>query len=606
MLDDLLPHYNAELRAVRELARDFAAAHPRIAGRLRLSADSVEDPHVGRLIEAFAFLNARTRLKLDDDFPELTEALLGQLYPHYLAPVPSMSVVALTPQPALAGLAVTAARSAVTTEAVEGEPLHFTTAYPVEMWPVALTAAKLSGPPLAAPRNPAAANAAGVLRLTFRCLNPGQRFTDLGLDRLRLFLPGEARTAQILHELLAGAVVSVALADSAVDESPVFLPASSVRPVGLAEAEVLLPLPPAAEPAYALLSELFCFPEKFLFFDLTGLSAKTLRDGGRTLEVFLYLDRHDPVLERQIGPSDFRLFCTPVVNLFPMRADPIRLDNGRFEHRISPDARRESALEVYSVEDVVVTDRSGEPQAYRPFFSVGRRREGREPAQRFWQASRRASPHAGGGDDVFLRVTDADGAVLADRDHIASVDIVATNRDLPQRLPFGGGRPKLALSPAGQAASVECLLAPTAPRRLHRGPGELWRLISHLTLNHVSVGEAGQGLAVVRELLALYDRPGDPAGRALADRLTVVEARPAFARAPGGGGVAFTSGVDLALEFDDARLSGSGAFLLGSVLEAVFASMAAVNAFSRTELRLKGEKGAWRRWPARTGTRELI
>src|SRR5271165_6483031 len=101
MSDALLPYYDRELNAIRQLAFDFAASRPKIAGRLRLSADSVDDPHVARLLEGVAFLAARVHHRLDDEFPELTDALLGVLYPHYLAPVPSCMVVQFDCQPDL-------------------------------------------------------------------------------------------------------------------------------------------------------------------------------------------------------------------------------------------------------------------------------------------------------------------------------------------------------------------------------------------------------------------------------------------------------------------------------------------------------------------------
>ena len=607
MLDDVLPFYNAELRYMRELAKEFAAKNPKIAGRLRLSQDAIEDPHVGRLIEAFAFLNARTRLKLEDDFPELTESLLGVLHPHYLSPFPSMGVVQLAPQAEAAERTLVPAGSTVVTEPVDGEPLTYRTGYPVELWPIGLTAASLMGPPFVAPQNPHAPNAAAVLRLTLTCLSADCSFTDLGLDRLRVFLHGEARTAQILHELVVGGVLAVALADSAADDAPVFLGRDAVQPVGFGEGEVLLPQPAAAEPGYALLSEYFAFPEKFLFFDLVGLEAKTLLRAGRTLEVFLYLDRHDAQLEQAIGPGDFRLFCTPMVNLFTARADPMRLEPGRFEHRVSPDARRESTLEVYSVDRVTVSDRTGAEQLYRPYFSFGLRQDGVEPVQRYWRAARRASPYEGGGDDVFLSFTGSDGGVAADADHVASVDITATNRDAAIRLPFGGGRPHLHMPEQGQVAKVEALTAPTRPLRPRRGHGVLWRLISHLSLNHLSVdAPGGGGLQVLKEMLALYDGADSAASRAVIDRLSRLETRPGVVRAPAGGRIAFTSGTDVIIEWEDQRLSGSGAFLLGCVLEAVFASFAGINAFSRTSLRLRGDKGTWQAWPARTGTRRLI
>ena len=605
MLDDILPLYNNELRFMRELAQEFAAANPKIAGRLRLSQDSVEDPHVGRLIEAFAFLNARIRLKLEDDFPELTESMLGLLQPHYLAPFPSMSIVQLAPQADQAGRAHVPAGQTVVTEAVDGEPLTYRTGYPVELWPIVLTQASLAGLPFVAPLNPRAGSAAAVLRLTLSCLASDASFTQLGLDRLRIHLHGESRTAQILYELIVGGTLSVALADNAVDDAPVILGRDAVRPVGFSREELLLPHPPAAEPGYAILREYFGFPEKFLFFDLVGIEAKTLLKAGRTMDIFFYLDRHEPQLEHAIGPSDFRLFCTPIVNLFSAQADPIRLDPGRYEHRVVPDARRESTLEVYSVDRVSIADRAGDEQLYRPYFSFGQRQAGRDPVNRFWHAVRRPSPYAGGGDDVFLVTTDAQSHPVAQGDHVASIDITATNRDAAMRLPFGGGRPRLTMPAAGQVGRCEALMAPTRPLRARRGRGALWRVISHLSLNHLSADNEG-ALEVLKEMLSLYDSADSAISRAVIDRLSRVDTKPAVARAPAGGRIAFASGVDLMLEFDDARLSGSGAFLLGAVLETAFASFAAINAFSRTSLRLKGEKGAWQAWPARTGTRRLI
>src|SRR6201995_6015449 len=98
MSDALLPYYERELAAIKRLAAEFAHTHPKIAGRLRPSADGADDPHVSRLLEGMAFLAARVHHRLDDEFPELTDALLGLLYPHYLAPVPSAAIVQLHAQ----------------------------------------------------------------------------------------------------------------------------------------------------------------------------------------------------------------------------------------------------------------------------------------------------------------------------------------------------------------------------------------------------------------------------------------------------------------------------------------------------------------------------
>lgn len=605
MFDDLLPYYNAELRFLREMAGDFARANPKIAGRLRLSSNAVEDPHVGRMIEAFAFLAARTRLKLDDEFPELTESMLGILQPHTLAAFPSMSIAEIAPPAGLQRAVTLPAGTELATEPVAGEPVRYRTTYPVEVWPIALTEARMFGLPLAAPRNPRASAAVGALRLSLACTDRDIDFGKLGVDVLRFHLHAEARIAHILYELIIGGTVSVALADSAVDPAPVILPASCIRRVGFDEDQVSVPLPPAAEPAMALIGEYFAFPSKFLFFDIAGLSGKTLRDAATTMEIFLYFDRFDPALERLVSKDRFRLYCAPAINLFAERAEPIRLVPGKLEHRIVPDARREAAIEVHSVDRVDVADRAGTIQPYHPFFGIGRPRAGGD--LRYWHTSRRVNPRPEGGDDVFLTTIDTSGNPVADAELVASIDLICTNRELPRALPFGEGRPHLTVVGAPEAAGTATfLIAPTDPLRPRRGRGELWRLISHMSLAHMSVADPLVALNVVKELLALHDHSDASSGRVTVEKLSGVEGRATTARAPAGGQVVFLHGTDLTIEFDDKRLSGSGTFLLGALLENVFGSMAAINTFSRTALRLKGERGAWQQWPARTGTRAII
>ena len=603
MFDDILPYYNSELRFMRSMAGEFAAANPKVASQLRISADTIDDPHVLRLLEGFAFLNARTRMKLDDDFPELTTALLDILYPHYLRPFPAMSIMRVTPQPSLRGPVTLPARTEVLSEPVDGEPVRFRTGYPVELWPIELTAASVMGLPLDAPPNRAAAQATGVLRLSLACLGDAD-FGALGIDRLRFHIHAEPRVSQMLYELVVGGTISVALADSAADSDPVILGADAIRAVGFAADEVLLPLGPASDPTHALLSEYHGFADKFLFFDITGMAAKTLRDGKRTLEAFLYLDRFDPALERLVTAGDFRLFATPVVNLFEQAAEPIRLVPGRFEHRIIPDARREATTEVYSVDRLTVADRTGREQAYSPFYGTGEDRG--SDGLRYWQLTRRTATAPSGGDDMFLSLTDTSGRVVADADHVASIDLTCTNRNLAAALPFGGGRPRITLSAAASMVSrAELITAPSPTLRPQRGVGALWRLVSHLSLGQMSIAEPALALALVKELLVLHEYQPSTASRILRERLKGLTTSISSARAPAGGHIAFISGIDVIADFEDRRLSGSGAFLLGALLDRMFAAMAAINAFSRLRLTLSGDREIWQQWPARTGTRTL-
>ena len=233
MSDELLPYYNRELAFMRRLGAEFAAAHPKIAGRLQLGPDAAQDPHVERLIEAFALLNARTRLKLEDDFPELTDALLDVLYPHYLRPVPSMAVVEFLPDRAETELAAgyTIARHApLETDTIEGEPCRFRACYPVTLWPLKLSDARLTGRPFTAPTGPIASKAAAVLRLELTSTSKEFTFQKADLGSLRFFLNGQGQHVFPLYELLMNNVLGVALAASPGDRDPVWLDAKCLRP----------------------------------------------------------------------------------------------------------------------------------------------------------------------------------------------------------------------------------------------------------------------------------------------------------------------------------------------------------------------------------------
>ncbi len=319
MSETLLPWYDRELTAIHRLATEFAEAYPKIAGRLRLSPGGVDDPHVARLLDGVAFLAARVHHRLDDEFPELTDALLGMLYPHYLAPVPSCMVARLDCSPDLQTPDTRPVGTEVETEPVHGEALRYRTTAPVTLWPIEVENIRLTGLPIVAPANPAAAGAVAALRITLKCTMPDMTFTQLGVDRLRFFLQGPSNQTLPLYELLGSHVLSVAFADTATDANPVIVPARVVEPAGFDDDEALLPWSARGFSGFRLLTEYFAFPEKFLFIDISGIDKKTLASGGNRLEIFIYLDRAGGELERTIGQQSLMLGCVPLVNLFSRR-----------------------------------------------------------------------------------------------------------------------------------------------------------------------------------------------------------------------------------------------------------------------------------------------
>ena len=605
MSDALLPYYVRELEAIKRLAAEFAEANPTIAGRLRLSADAVDDPHVARLLEGAAFLAARVQRRLDDEFPELTDALLGLLYPHYLAPMPSCAIAQFAARADLTGPARLPRGLEIDTEAVQGEICRFRTTAEVVLWPIEIEAVRLSGLPLAAPANPQARGAAAVLRITLRCADPETSFAALGLDRLRLFLRGQPNQMLPLYELLAAHTVSIAYADGLADPAPVVVAASALGPAGFEADEALIPWPARSFAGFRLLGEYFAFPDKFLFLDFDRIEAKTLLGAGNRLEIFVYLDRAAPELERGISAQSLALGCVPVTNLFPIRCEPILLDHAQTEYRIVPDARRPLAAEIWGIERVRETLPDGTSRPWRPLHRLTEGDPDPGVPGGFYHLARRPAAPGVSGTEVFLAPHDPDFDPDRPANAVLSIDAVCLNRDLPALLPFGGGHPQVRL--VGGAAAVSglvCLTAPTPTLRPPLRERGFWRLISHLSLGHLSVTGGTEGAAALKEVLRLYDLRDTAETRAAIEALTGVAAAPGSARAPNRPG-SFCRGLDVTLEFDARVWRSGGLYLLAAVLERFLALHGSINAFTRTRATLRGRPGVVAAWAARSGTRSL-
>jgi type VI secretion system protein ImpG len=608
MSDSLLSFYNRELDALRGLAKDFAEAHPKIAGRLRLTGDKVDDPHVERLLEGVAFLSARAQQRLDDEFPEITDALLGVLYPHYLAPVPSAAIVQFTCKPDLRVPITIPSGTMLDTEPVGGEAVRFRTAYTNILWPIEIESVRLTGLPLMAPVNPAAQGARSSMRIALRLMDPEASFAELETSELRCFLRGPLEQTLALYELLCGHIVGVALANGPNDDRPTLLPAASVQPAGFAPEEALYPWSARSFSGFRLLTEYFALPEKFLFIDFKGLEARTLVQATNRLELFIYFDQASPALERRLQPDCMALGCTPVVNLFPRQCEPIALDYTRTEYPIVPDYRRPRALEVWSVERVREIGDDGTSKPWRPFYrQPAAAMPEEQPGAGFFTTVRRESPGTIGGTDVLLAPFDPLLSAARPADKVLSIDALCTNRDLPQQLPFGGNQPRLFPADGlSSVANIVCLTAPTstlrAPLREHRS----WRLVSHLSLGHLSVVGGPDAADTLREVLRLYDVRDTADSRAAIVGLVDVHSREATARVPGARLGSFCRGLEVTLEFEQSAWESGGLFLLASVLERFLALHATVNSFVRTHAVLRGRPGSVGRFAPRAGARVLL
>lgn len=600
MDDRILSYYERELTYIREMGAEFARKYPKIAGRLLLEPDKCEDPHTERLIEAFAFLCGRIHGKIDDDFPEITESLLGILYPHYVNPIPSMSVVRFEPMKKTIGLAGyrIERNTALYSRPVGGHPCRFATAYPVTLWPVEVVSAGLRDP-----KKPVR-GAHQAIHIRLKTYND-VAMSQIPWEGLRFFLNGQAQHVHHLYELLMNNACHVEIEAAGRTGKVEVVPLSAaLRPVGFGEDEGTLPYSKRSFPGYLLLFEYFCFPEKFLFVDLCGLDALKGRDLGDTLDLHIYLDRAAKP-NTVVSEETFCLNAAPVVNLFERVAEPIRVDQKKPEYRIIPDIRRQESTEIFSVDRVAATsaEAPGTFIDYNPFYSIGHHIDDEDEQGRrvFWLMERRPSGRKGdSGTEVYLSFCDA-RAVPADPEaETVTPFVTCTNRDLPARLPFGDPGGDFEMESAAPVARIQCLMKPTPTRRPALGGALQWRLISHLSLNYLSLVEDG-GTAL-KEILKLYDFENSAVTRQQINGIVGVSSRPVARRI----GESFVRGVDVTIEFDENKFVGTGLFLFASVIERFLGQYVSINSFCQLTARTNQRKDPLRKWAPRNGNRVLL
>lgn len=606
MLDELLPYYEKELSHLRFLGQEFAAQYPKIASRLLIEGDNCEDPHTERLIEAFSFLSARVHKKLDDEFPEIVESFLEVLYPHYLRPTPSMSIAELSlgKHEKVTEAYCVARHTEMHANAVEGVVCKFRTCYPVELWPIAVQQASFGEMERSA-FNGHSADLVARLRIRLQATGDAL-FGQMELDRLRFFLDGEATLMHQLYELLFNNLAKATL--SFQDEGrnrEVALPADALKAVGYARDEGLVDYSERSFLGYRLLHEYFTFPDKFMFFDLCGfariLQGKTIEQ----VEINFYFNDYDlserlSRLTQNIGRNNFKLNCTPIINLFRQQAEPIKLTHTQHEYPVTPDIRLHNAAEVVSIDRVRRVRKLGgidHVGTCQPFFEP---RGEQDPHNSYWIARRR---NQGDATAMSIRVVDRDLELIDGNSDTLSISLTCSNRDVPLMLPFGGERGDFNIPANSVIKDIRCLRKPTATVRVPLGKGLIWRLIAHLSLNHLSL--VSQGREVLLELLSLYNYRNVSAIRKQINGIKAISSEPVVARI-GHPRPNFVRGVGITLTFDESQFTGSGVFLFGMVLDHFFGQYCSLNSFTQLTLRTQQREKRVVQWPARTGDQPLV
>ena len=614
MSNDLLQYYERELTYLRKLGGEFAQRYPKVAARLQLEANKTEDPHVERLLEGFAFLAARVHRRLDDDFPEISEGLLEMLHPQLVRPVPSMCIVDMPLEPAQGRLpnGFRIKRGSVLhSRPVQGVPCIFRTAYDTTVWPFRVSGAEWTSIDRAAP-GVRIRDGVGAIRIEIQAYE-GMKLHDLTIDSLRLHLAGDSSVTDTLYELLLNNSAQVVMRNpDRPSQAPVLLGPGCIKPIGFEPDDLLLPYPTRAFAGFSLLLELFTFPEKFHFVEVSGFGA-ALRSLGVTSKVELSVllspfERTDrrQALELGISANSFRPAAVPAVNLFEETAEPILLTERAYEHLVVADARRRLEVEVWSIDSVKLVEHgAGAVRNVAPLYS---QKHGSKTSdnQLFWQATRRVSEwRTDRGTELHVAFMDLSGEPRVPDVDVASLKVTCFNGELPSRLPFGvDERGDFDLIGGGPIPNIRCVITPTKSVQPALGSTLLWRMISSLSLNHLSLADGTPD--ALQELLRLHNVSNALSADQRIDGLVGVRGTPSFARVSSEHGIAFARGRRINLEFDEEKYPGGGMYLFASVLERFLALYTSMNSFTQVTVNSRQRRKQVTEWPPRAGWRALL
>jgi len=582
-------YFQEELSHLKDLGKEFSMAHPALAPML---AGTTPDPDVERLLEGVAFLTALLRQKLDDEFPEIINELMQLIWPHYLRPIPSTTLIAFAPKPILRQSMTIPPGIQISSVPVEGTSCLFRTSYGVEVHPLSLLDATFAQPSGQPP----------TIKLLFEL--KGVKLSDWEPGSLRLFLAGDYPDASDLYLLLRRHLSRILL-NPVEKGSPCWLEPECLKPVGFSEKEALIPYPSHAFPGYRIIQEYFISPQKFLFLDLSGWKRWQGRGKGSRFEVHFELTDL-PFPAPRIKKDDFSLSVTPAINLFPHEADPIQIDHRKTKYLIRPSGSNPEHHQVYSVVSVAgYIQGTAEERHYVPFEVFNPDPQ----ANPVYRVIIRQSPLREMF-DFFLSVAYPPSAGSPPSETL-SIQLLCSNGGLPENLRLGD----ISLPTSSSPDSVEfkniqaptfSLLPPLEGRKEGEKGGEnlRWRLLAHLFLNTLSLSRTEN----LKALLEQYIFPGSrnrtqtQANRKRIEGIEGLEARPCDRIVSG----IMMRGQEIELKMRQEKFASQGdMYLFGSVLDHFLGNYASLNHFTRLTVQ-EVTKGDVYQWPARIGDHPLI
>jgi type VI secretion system protein ImpG len=607
----LTDYFNAELAALRTDAAIFARSYPAAAGALGMSQGRSTDPHVELLMQSFAFLAGRLRYQLDLGQASLPNALTDHLYPHLTAPLPSMTIAALDVKADGANFTKRQRleRGRLFTAAVRDArgnvvPCRFRTCFETPLVPLEIKSIQPVAPgggslDAADWRDP---NLRSVLSVRLASMGAGP-LRELKLDTLRFFLNCAPNDMHVFYEMLRVGLAKIVAQPLDADGRPSGarqeLPADALTWCGFNEDEAMLSANPNTHPGYRLLQEYFAFAEKFLFFDVRGLTFNT----GASAFDLMFVGTQPLDVIAALSPDLLLLNCVPLVNLYPQRLEPIALDQTRYEYRLLGDGANHRYCEIYAVTELYSTRPGEAPRKLAPYFAMDDFQQ--LQSQDYFYLTRREESQLGDvhGTELYASFLDAKFSLARPADETLGGAALCTNRNLPELLRQGDALRLEGAGPLAGARIASPVTSHQTPRLIGARP---WALAAQLALNRLSLAEGAHPLAALKDLLKQHVGMRGENGFKQIDGIRAMSTSRIVVRRGGDAWRGFVDGLCIDLTLDRSSFAEGSAILFGEVLRRFFALYGAVNAAVTLRISVNDTKGILHEWPPLVGAQPIL
>jgi len=572
-------YYQNELEKLREQAVEFAQAYPTIAPQL---AQASTDPDVERILEGVAYLSAQIRQKIDDDFPEFAQGLLKQIFPHYLRPIPSATIIQFTPKDILKSNVAIKKGTFVDSVEVNGINCRFSTAFDMNVWPLSVNNVRQNE------------TATGKKSIEIDFVMNGLSISQISDDSLRLHIGGDYHGAVELFYLLMNCVESLEIQQAGASDT-ILANDIVIEPVGFEEDQGLVSFPGNSFPAYRLIQEYFILKEKFLFIDLKNIKPYLSNISSSAFTIKFFMNDTVNSLPR-LTKERFILHATPAVNLFKRDAESMLNDHKRNEYRVRPLRDTENHFQVFSVDKVAGQNRrSGSQTNYRE-IGLANPDLNTEPV---YQLNHRQVESEG--TQVFISFSYPKDHELTNQETL-NIELTCSNGEHPSKLKPGDiCKPT---SSSSELVSFSNILQPSDHQNVPAGSSMLWRLLSHLSLNYLSLADTDN----LKALLSLYIFSGssgntqEVANRKRIEGVSKVDVNTCDRLV---GGIPMR-GQSINVRVNQANYAGTGdMYLFGVLLDRLFSSFASINCFTEFSMTDEASEETFN-WPIRIGGRPLI